>query len=446
MIEEFEIRGEWWLGRSPEMKAAGGLHFNPREGAKLELNGRIRAGTSPFPETFILGESTTGDEITLYGCEPLGGTSSFRGSGTSSFQAMYIFNGIHFKSRDDMRFINSSVRFNNLDEWVGKYGFKQRIGKNGFDYLVGYKAPNRITVPIDDNIDLSIGFRYSSRPQGYKKYLLEQETVISFRSKEPIDYLNYSELTFHFQNLLTLAITLPIYPIQIKFTYIDETENSEKDIDFFFRLNQIPDINNPVHALHMLFSLKDIEEELVEYLQNWYKKRARLNPIVDLYFGTFYNPHMYMQTRFLNIIQGIESYDRRLGNNAEIDPAKYEKKIGRIYSKLSSRDKSWLKWKLKYANEPSLKSRLVRVFKARKERIVPMVGSLDAFVEKVKNTRNYLTHFDEELEDLAAHGGELGGITQTLTMLLESILLEELGFKPDKVTEMQRNRSRLPFY
>ena len=51
-----------------------------------------------------------------------------------------------------------------------------------------------------------------------------------------------------------------------------------------------------------------------------------------------------------------------------------------------------------------------------------------SFIEKVVNTRNYLTHHSEDLKERAVKGEDLYYLTQKLKICLETCLLNEMGF------------------
>lgn len=62
------------------------------------------------------------------------------------------------------------------------------------------------------------------------------------------------------------------------------------------------------------------------------------------------------------------------------------------------------------------------------------------FVNKVVTTRNYLTHYDRSLKDLAASRDDLQKLTLKLELLIKMVLLFELGFE-QKQTETMIKRT-----
>lgn len=63
-------------------------------------------------------------------------------------------------------------------------------------------------------------------------------------------------------------------------------------------------------------------------------------------------------------------------------------------------------------------------------------GDKKSFINKVVNTRNYLTHYDQGLKNQAAGDEELVHIIQKLKLLMEICLLSELGFSLDEIKSL----------
>lgn len=183
----------------------------------------------------------------------------------------------------------------------------------------------------------------------------------------------------------------------------------------------------------MLFTLKDIADKFELLLRNWFNKTDKLGPVYDLYFGALYNPHMYLQQRFLSLVQALESYHRRLMRTYELVEEDHRKRMEAILASAPEAHRDWLASRLKYANEPTLRVRLHEIFAKCSFIMSKIVAKEDAFIEKVVATRHYLTHFDPELEDRSAKDDALHYVTEKLRVMMEACLLEEIGLEPDVI-------------
>ena len=103
--------------------------------------------------------------------------------------------------------------------------------------------------------------------------------------------------------------------------------------------------------------------------------------------------------------------------------------------------RGWLKARLIYDNELSLRQRLKRL-------IVPFrrwfgnIRNREAFVGKVVDMRNYLTHYDQSLVDSAANRQELFELCEKLDGLVQLNLLKNVGFQDDDIESIVRDPHR----
>jgi len=150
-----------------------------------------------------------------------------------------------------------------------------------------------------------------------------------------------------------------------------------------------------------------------------------------------YNPRMYLEDRFLSLIQAIESFHRRVYGGKYLPDEKYDKLyevlVNGVPEDVESELKDRLMEYLKYGNEFSLRKRLKEIFDKYKEILDKFIENKKDFIEKVVNTRNYFTHYDKELKEYAARGEDLYRLTQKLRMCLEICLLTEIGFTSKEI-------------
>jgi hypothetical protein len=96
------------------------------------------------------------------------------------------------------------------------------------------------------------------------------------------------------------------------------------------------------------------------------------------------------------------------------------------------RDK--LKTTLLYANEPSLRQRLKRLYDELADEFGEMPLRMKRNdVNRLVDTRNYLTHYPEELKASAVPADELPAKAHQLTLLTIVLILRRLGFSADNI-------------
>ena len=100
----------------------------------------------------------------------------------------------------------------------------------------------------------------------------------------------------------------------------------------------------------------------------------------------------------------------------------------------------WLDEKLKYSNEPGLRRRIKNLFDEFKVVLGHFKLDRKAFANGICNTRNYLTHYDQRLEGVAAKGLNLYMLVYGLQLLLDVGLLNECGIGQDVIIQLVRRR------
>lgn len=100
-----------------------------------------------------------------------------------------------------------------------------------------------------------------------------------------------------------------------------------------------------------------------------------------------------------------------------------------------------LKSRIQYGNEFSLRTRLKEIFEEYKENLKEFIENKNTFVNEVVDTRNYLTHYEEDPTKNVASGDALYELVKKLRILMGICLLSELGFSSEEIKNIpKRNR------
>lgn len=93
-------------------------------------------------------------------------------------------------------------------------------------------------------------------------------------------------------------------------------------------------------------------------------------------------------------------------------------------------DREWLVEKLQYANQKTLAQRLNQILSKYKSEAERFIDDIPRFAEDVKNTRNYHTHFDQNLKrkgKVVEDYEELTRLISQMETLLKICILKDLG-------------------
>jgi len=442
-MEEFEYNGIWWLPENPKKKISGTLKFNQREDTILELIGSFKEikDINEIPElNIILGITSNGKIITLYKCYESNLHVSVPGFFSSSFVVSIIFQGYHFEKEEDIKFDSLSLNYSHLEEWIRISGFKSKLENDSENHLkkyeVSYSFPPKVEAKLA-KFDLSFDYNFTLDEDRIKEVNLKQTMFIKIDPHTQVPFNDYEkDICYHIQNFLSLAIGQAVFPLIIKGkTNACKTKLSDgrvvyDDIFIFYSIKNLPDLSKKLHPFDMLFSFRDISDNFEKYLKNWHTKSEVLQPVYDLYFGTLYNPSMYLQHEFLSLIQALESYHRRVDDGKYVSEDDYTQiyktLISIIPQELDNDFKESLNQKLKYHNEFSLRKRLIEILKKCEDVENLLIYDNERFVKDVVTTRNFLTHYDKYIEMKAKNGQELYELTQKIKFILEICFLIEL--------------------
>ena len=465
-MEEFKYEGFWWLPEDPSIKISGTLFFDPKTGGRLELIGtfktfddlkHINKEALSSSLLIILGLSIEGKAITLYKCFETSFSLSFPGITRSAFFVNIIFIGCHFEKEEEILLDEVSINYSNLNEWAGITGFKQNTEFDQGDHLsqisLSYAQPNAILLKVELG-SISLSCHFNSKSESAYSFNFGQTTYFRIVPSSPRDLIWYLYgVMENIRDFVSLAIGRASYPNIIIckskgcYTKLADGEIVLNDILIYHRTGPYSEPSKPVYPHEMFFTLNDISENFGNIMNNWIIKAEVLQPVYDLYFGALYNPSLHLNYQFLSLAQAIESYHRRIFGGKYVSDDAYKSQrdafIGAILPGTEQSFKKSLCNKIEYMNEFSLIKRLKYIMAKFSEIMSSIVNSPDIFVRDIKNTRNYLTHYDERLKTEAKKGKDLYWLVQKMRALVEICLLSELGIEDKTIkilfTRNQRN-------
>lgn len=172
---------------------------------------------------------------------------------------------------------------------------------------------------------------------------------------------------------------------------------------------------------HYWYSLPQVQN--VNGLEKWISSYQKLKPVLDLYFSV--GGALSADAAFLSLMQALETFHARF----------FTDKLSEYKNMIAPYQGSTTWWPLLFSSDQQnhkgiiLKSRLASLMFADGQ--VPFYSgtySHDAYIQKLVDTRNYFTHYDESKEQLTFSQEELPFVNQELEYLLDYHLLVLLGF------------------
>ena len=263
---------------------------------------------------------------------------------------------------------------------------------------------------------------------------LDQQGYISIEFIEKRDIHEFVALFTKIKRLIELCVLNTIDVTQISAfnsSIYDEYGDLKvpREIEIISSMKGIK--NTEKEGVHVIKWLR-----LPELISNnsfslYIDKYEKMEPIVELFIETIYNRTMSPVRRFFNIVQALETYHSRFVTN---DMEMFRDRIDNIIlSQVPEENKEPYR-KLLLA-EPkkfiTLRSRIADLMVANFE-IIFDTGEINRmdFPKVIALTRNYYTHYDEQIKKKGKvlENNELPIYTDILLHILEFYILKELGF------------------
>ena len=334
-MKKFEWQGCWKLP-DKERTLVGTLKYTPIKGAYLELMGEFLDELKGEID-IILGRTSDGKEITLVRSFQINKTFYSNGFPTIKIFSQYVFEGVHFNSKNDIKFKKLSCRYSNLDEWAWFNNIE--IEYSNKELHIKYKLPTVISANINDDYKIQV-HPITERPAlcvVQKEVALKERIYITIINNSLKSFEEHLEILFHIQKLITLGVGENVITIDL----IGNTKVGKKVKIYFFNKKSQENYRS-IFPLNMFFCLRHIKDKFEKYIKNWFDRKEIILPVFNLYFGTLYNKEMYEEQRFLSLIQALEVFHRRTRSGKEMDRVSHKKRIKDIIEAVDEKYKKWL--------------------------------------------------------------------------------------------------------
>ena len=449
--KDLTINGIWFLPENPSDQVVGTLKIYENGGIILELTGFFDKDQGNTDRTqslntdlgdyqLIKGFAKTGGEITLHNCKDIVRRTPFAGGTLHiyvSCETAYFDKS--FDKEDEIKFGRYDLRFPYLREWLWQFGFKSEI-ETTRKWNLSFESPEEFICKFDGDI-ISIKTFGSYNDQLYK-FSGEQISYFQFLLFKKLSLKEFNEkYLWPTQNFLSFVTDRPNWVDQIS-AKIDST-NKEENLGKIFHLfpSKRKNKEKNTHPRDFLFWLKKTDLTFQEIFQRWLAINNELNTVLDLYFGVLFTEGYYPKTRFLNLIQSCEVYHSIRFEYKVIPVEKHDERVKSMLSLTPKNLKSWVRQCLKYSNRKNLKDVLTELFDDFGLVLGTYVSSIDKLTTKLKDTRNYYTHYNERLRNKAAQGEELVLLTELVSLILKFHLLKELGFSNNHISTFNDENS-----
>lgn len=422
MTDNLETTGFWHFHTDPKESYAGTLK-NDNGDITITLLGCTEIPTKPF---IVHGTTTNGKKITLFNCQQISRRMAFPGIPSVEINAVYCFVGSHL-TFDELNFNTAQIKISSLNEWVDVSGFNDfRNTENSVS--ISYSNPEPIVFHETESVKFILQFnRTSPLFNPTHECIIKQETLVLIKHKSHFNLDTFWDYVSEITSFLTLAYFSEPNVLDIKF------KQGQNILEVKYAGQDTKPVKEKKNRRHFLFTYKTIQNDFVSIFQKWTELNTTIDPVVNVLLEAFGNRNIINENKFLNIMQGIETFHRRRRHNEKESKESHKVKTTKIVETCPSEYQTWLKEKLNFSNEPTLQDRLKELFaeidESLKDHLFPKVEDI---IKNSKNSRNYYTHYTKSLEKKALKGSSLFYLTERLKVFLLILLLKETGISNEK--------------
>jgi hypothetical protein len=375
----------------------------------------------------IHGLGRFGEKITLYDC------SGFM----ESFNAkLMLYGDDYYKGFTEQKFKVLGVHIPNFDNWISSESFKKTTSREGFS--IEYLTPEKLNIVLNDNIDISIDFEcLLPSTEKRNKITLHQFALVNFiaKSEEGMPLAELMKYLLHFQQLVSFLAKDGANISATRVYTTVEHYNRDKFLGtMIYGGTPFNKFEFPVHDRHRkyLVSRKDLHDNLDDFIISWFSFATEAQHVLKLIFLDYFYRGAFDENNFLNLIRALEIYHIYKFPGKPMLDVDFKKKLTEIIAGVPEVYKKEVIEYLAFKNELTLDQRLTKLFsEVEGQKIGFDYIYDDEFKRKLKQSRNYYTHYNPNLKNKAVSGDELEALTASCRALINYLILKHLGVPVD---------------
>lgn len=409
-VSESVVRkGFFWKAGHEDCKVSGTLTVADGGCVELEIIGSFNKdimsvlGDELDSDFVVYGQLDSDNYATLYNCYYRKNKNSLTsGVSVSVIKPQIALLGVAF-DEESPRPKYKSVYFElgDISPWIDISGFKLVLPHDQKRYLVDFTLPDCLEVQLEGLGAFKVEFN-SGIPINFRHEInLKQTTAFKFYPREPVEIEKATDVISKIQHFVMLATqgVLNLENVKAILSEGDEEFSGQSlptIVKWYYESSPFQSASNIRVKEDALFTISKVADRLESRLNRWLEIYQKAQPALWLYFSSMTGAHRYSESAFLSLSQSAESYQRYMTG---------EKKLS-------------FKQRVKALIEP-----FVHLCKF----------DVDSFLESTTSTRNYLTHYNEDIKSKAAVGLDLYFLNKKLKDLMTLNLLRDVGFTLDEL-------------
>ena len=363
-----------------------------------------------------------------------------------------VFTGVKYHENEIPRFNTFTFSIEGIDEWVGMDAINSNYEPKEQIKIVAFKPIQSILFNLVNGMQLeivwSVGHNSSLIPREEK---ITQETFFKLASENALEFKQFLSVAYKIVDLLRLATNETVSLDSMSATSdnfvqdIEEDETTPIPINIYSRGGIYPKNVPHIDQLHMLFGFSDIQNDAEGMINKWIDIYGAYEDALILYFSAQSTRERDLRSKFLSLAQGLEVYHRKAYGEEQdentVGEVERQELIACLIEHCPEEKHDWLRRRLEYPDDVNLLKRIKELINPFFKEIIGIKRS--KLARKISVTRNYLTHYNPDLESEAAKGGDLYVLCLKMELLFELHFLELMGFTPEKIKSIADNCPKL---
>jgi len=451
--EEYKKSGYFWLHDNPKKRVAGTLSISDGGNIELEVVGlfdeSIKALNGEDDLSRIIGHIEKDGLVTLEKCFYKNKNILFGGVLKSLIHVSQVLSGVAYDKGEEVKFNTLTFSIEGLDEWLDISGISVNYGDDYKTAEISYTPQKETTYKLGDEFKLHILFAYT-----LPDFPNTTEAKITQKAYFKLSTDNEKELNA-FINLLHKVAYLLCFAIDTTVSISDVSATSNLIIEkisgtktqpvpikvYYPSLPFLKDAPK-VDKHRMLFTFGQIKNNAENIINNWLNAYTVIKPSLGLYFSAVTGTHKYLDGKFLALAQALETYHRRTTDEKLMDEKIFRSLVAGLLWQCTKDKRKWLKGRLMHGNEINLGKRIKKIIEPFKAQIGN--GKVRSkLIRNIVNTRNYLTHYNENTESAAVKGVHLWELCQKMEAIFQLHLLSQLGFSSTEISDILKSNYKL---
>ncbi len=436
VIEPIEKSGYFWLPSSPDARLPGTLTIRDEGCVELEVFGAFEIDSNmPCRDSWlgrIVGQVDMSGYVTLDDCSYTHIRTSSDAPVRSKVLVGVAVVGVLIEEQGEIETNNVSFTTDLLDEWLGITGISVKNDWDGRSTVIESNPVKDINCDLGCGLSLKIEFLTNFPVRGtISRAYVAHYARLTISSLEAKKLKVLLDAAYKLTNLLCFATNATLAAKEFSSIFnsrVDDSEEQrEKHTNIFYRSPSYTEHVAHRETWEMLFRYDQIGESTAHLFRKWFDAYEEIRPAMNLYFSTANGGHKYIESRFLALIQGLETYHRKTSTETLKPEEEYSDMVNEILAGCPPDKLEWLGGRLKYGNEINLRTRIKKMIEpfkcylgTRRQR--------NSVVQKIVDTRNYLTHYNDNLIGASVEGKGLIQLCDFVEGIFQLHFLQVVGF------------------